>query len=96
MTEEKMRIDANGNIDFECRNHSEKRDVCIMCSTIKELLISACELNHIDLDEALYEADGVVKIHIRGASYPLVEAFRAAHETYKKIADQFPFFLKIK
>jgi hypothetical protein len=95
MTEEKMRIDVNGNIDFEVRNHSEKKDVCIMCSTLKEMLISACELNHID-PEDIYEAEAVCIIHIRGASYPLVETFRAAHETYKKIADQFPFFLKIK
>lgn len=95
MTEEKMRIWTNGNIDFELRNHSEKKDVCIMCSTLKELLISACELNHVDQDD-IYEADGVVVIHLRGASYTLVETFRAAHETFKKIADQFPWFLKIK
>lgn len=95
MTEEKMRIDINGNIDFDLRNHSEKKDVCIMCSTLKELLISACELSGVDQDD-IYEGDGVVVIHIRGASYPLVETFRAAHDTFKKIADQFPFFLKIK
>ena len=94
MTEEKMRIDVHGNIEFECRGHSEKKDVCIMVSTLKELLISACEINDVP-SEDIYEGDGVVIMHIRGASYPLVETFKAAQSTFKKVADQFPFFLKI-
>lgn len=95
ITEEKMRIDAKGNIDFEIRNHSEKRDVCIMVSTIKELLIAACERSDVD-PGCIHEGDGVVIMHIRGASYPLVETFRAAQKTFHHIEDQFPFFLKIK
>jgi len=94
MTEEKMRIDVNGNIDFSCINHSGNTNVCIMCSTLEEVLVSACEQEHID-QESIFEGDGVMKMHIRGASYPLVMTFKAVHETFKKVADQNPWYLKI-
>lgn len=92
MTQMMMNIDEKGSIYFDCRNHAEKVDVCIMASTLCNVLIVACRELGISPKE---EADGHIVFDITEAPYPLVQTFKAVNKVFCEIEDQFPFFLKV-
>lgn len=92
MTKEMMRIDEGGMIYFDCQNHAEKKDVCIICSTLANVLLCACRRCGI---EPVTDEDGHLTITVDKAEYPLIETFRAVQDVYKEAADQFPWYLKI-
>ena len=91
MTKEMMRIDEKGMIFFDCQNHA-KKDVCIICSTLANVLICACRRCGI---EPVTDEDGHLTITVDKAEYPLIETFRAVQDVYEEVAVQFPMNLKI-
>lgn len=92
MTQEMLNIDTRGNIYFDCRNHAEKVDVCIMASTLCNVLIVACAERGISPKE---EADGHIVFDIIEAPGSLIDAFKAVHKVFVEIEDQFPFYMKV-
>ena len=92
MTQMMMNIDAEGNIYFDCRNHAGKVDVCIMASTLCNVLIMACKALGIEPKE---EADAHITFDIIEAPDSLVQTFKAVHKVFCEIENQFPFYMKV-
>ena len=92
MTQEIMYIDGKGSIYFDCRNHADMKDVCIMVSTLCNVLIMACRDHDIEPKEI---ADGHLCFDIPGAPYPLEQTFRWVQKVFEEIEAQFPDHFKI-
>lgn len=92
MTQQMMNIDAKGNIYFDCRNHARKVDVCIMVSTLCNVLIMACRELGIEPKE---DEDGHLSFDIQEAPYPLVKTFQWVQKVFYEIEDQFPCYMKV-
>lgn len=92
MTKEMLTIDSRNNIYFDCRNHADKVDVCIMVSTLCNVLIVACAALGIEPKE---DADGHLTFDIAEAPDSLVSVFRTVQKVFYSIEDQFPFYLKV-
>ena len=93
MTKMKMYIDdTSGDIFFDCVDHADNKDVCIMCSTLSNVLICACRRVNI---EPQTDEDGHLTISVAGAKKPLISTFKAVQEVFNEIEYQFPFQLKI-
>lgn len=93
MTKEKMYIDAASNeIYFDCKDHADNKDVCIMCSTLSNVLICACRRENIMPQK---EEDGHLTISISEAKDTLISVFRAVQDVFDEVEYQFPFQLKV-
>lgn len=92
MTQELMYIDAKGSIYFDCRNHAGLKDVCIMVSTLCNVLIVACgDLGITPRDDE----DGHLCFDITDAPEALIQTFRWVQKVFDEIEAQFPENLRI-
>ena len=88
MTEVLMQIDdTNKNIMFGCKNHAGDKDVCIMCSTLCNVLIAACDRANV---ESVQTGDALVRIIAYDTDPNLVETFYIVKDVFDEIAEQFP------
>lgn len=93
MTKVMCKIDKDEqNIFFDCMNHAGDREVCIMCSTICNVLIAACESAKVD---KIMTTDAHVQICIDKADEALASVFEAAMEVFQDIQYQFPDSCKV-
>ena len=91
MTQEMLYIDKS-NIYFDCRNHSEMKDVCIMASTLCNVLITACRDQGIEPKEC---EDGHLSFDISDAPETLMHTFLAVQQVFCEIENQFPSYLMV-
>ena len=91
MTKVIMHISDDGSIMFDCVNHAGKKDVCIMCSTLVNVLITACRRENI---QPTVDEDGHLRLDIEKAGPELISTFRAVRDVFYEVEDQFPFFCK--
>ena len=87
MTKETMEIDSQGRIYFDCRMHAGVKDVCIMISTLCNVLIVACKEYGID---PVIDDDGHLAFDIKHAPYPLMQVFQWVQMVFNEIQSQFP------
>ena len=92
MTKEMMNIDSKGGIYFDCRDHAENKDVCIMCSTLSNLLIVACMDYGIEPKD---DVDGHLSFDIVDAPVELVKLFRWVQTVFDAMQTQFPDYLTV-
>lgn len=92
MTKVKINIDKNKNIFFDCYQHAGTRDVCIMASTVCNMVIVSCQKRNIS---PLTDEDGHLTYCIEYADDGLLEVVKCAEEVFKEISDQFPEHLKL-
>ena len=87
MTKVKINIDRNKNVFFDVYQHAGTRDVCIMASTVCNMVIVACQKRNIlpQTDE-----DGHLTYCIEYADDGLLEVIMSAQEVFNEIAHQFP------
>lgn len=93
MTKVMMRADKeNGSIFFDCMNHAGDREVCIMCSTLCNVLGAAViRANTGDI----ISTDGHVQFNIEKATDKLYEVFESVMMAFGEVAKQFPDSCKI-
>lgn len=93
MTKVMIEVDKrDGTVFFDCMNHAGFTDVCIMCSTLCNVLIVACERANV---KKIVTADAHVQLSIDNASESLIELFESVKEVFQEIAYQFPEHVKI-
>ena len=93
MTKEKMYIDTEAKeIYFDCIDHADNKDVCIMCSTLSNVLICACRRANI---EPTKDEDGHLTISVPKATDTLISVFKAVQDVFDEVEYQFPFQLKV-
>ena len=92
MTKEMMHIDENMNIYFDCRSHAGKTDVCIMCSTLCNVLIVACSEYGIEPKD---DKDGHLSFDIEKAPSELVRIFGCVQKVFNAVGSQFPDHLMV-
>ena len=92
MTEVTMRFGPKGSVYFDCANHAGEKDVCIMASTLCNVLIVACaDYNILPKDDE----DGHLSFDIAEVPYPLLHTFMWVRSVYKEIERQFPQYLQV-
>lgn len=92
MTEVTMKFKPKGSIRFECRNHAGYKDVCIMASTLCNVLIVACDDYSI---KPATDTEGHLSFDIEEAPYPLLHTFLWVMAVFKEIMRQFPEYIKV-
>lgn len=85
-------IKMEGSIFFDCMNHAGNREVCIMCSTLCNVLIAACERAKVG---DVMTSDAHVQCNINNADGALLEVFASVMEVFKGVAEQFPDMCKV-
>lgn len=92
MTQEMMYIDSKGSIYFDCRQHAGEKDICIMASTLCNVLLVACRELGITPKE---ESDGHMAFDIVDAPAELIATFRWVQKVFEEIASQFPDYMAV-
>lgn len=82
----------DGNIEYEGKGHAEKKDACIICSTLENVLICACRRQNI---EPIEDRSGYLKISVPNADKSLTETFKAVREAFYSAEYQFPWYIKV-
>jgi len=92
MTKAMMVINDNGDIMYDCLNHSGDHDVCTIMSTLSNVLVQACfRAGH---EPTIYNK-GHVRIDLFKADYPTIEVFRTVDAVIRKAAEQNPDYIRI-
>lgn len=92
MTKVKINIDKNKNVFFDVYQHAGTRDVCIMASTVCNMVIVACEKRNISPQT---DEDGHLTYCIEYADDGLLEVIMSAEAVFKEIHNQFPEHLRL-
>lgn len=93
MTKVMMRADKEkGSIFFDCMNHAGDREVCIMCSTLCNVLGAA--VTRASTGDII-STDGHVQFNIEKRNYALLEVFEAVMDTFKEVEKEHPDKVKI-
>ena len=92
MTKVKINIDSQKNVFFDCYQHAGTRDVCIMASTVCNMVIVACQKRNISPQT---DEDGHLTYCIEYADDGLLEVIMSAEEVFKEIHNQFPEHLRL-
>lgn len=83
----------DGSIFFDCMNHAGNREVCIMCSTLCNVLQAACERAKVG---DIMESEAHMQISVdKIADGALLEVFASVMEVFKGVAEQFPDMCKV-
>lgn len=92
MTKVKINIDKTNNVFFDVYQHAGSKDVCIMASTVCNMVIVACRKRNI---RPQTDEDGHLTYSIEYASDSLIEVITDAEEVFREIEHQFPDDLKV-
>lgn len=92
MTKVKINMDSHMNIYFDVYQHAGSKDVCIMASTVCNMVIVACRSRNI---RPVKDEDGHLTYIIDFADDSLVEVISDAEEVFREIERQFPDQLKL-
>lgn len=92
MTKIIFNVKEDGEIFFECENHSGEHDVCTIVSTLCNVLVRATEKQKLAIDK--YE-EGHVRIYIPQAKPCLKEQFIVILNMLEELAGDNPNYIKI-
>lgn len=92
MTKIIFNVKENGEIFFDCENHSGDHDVCTIVSTLCNVLVRATEKADLVVDE--YES-GHVRIYIPQTKSCLREQFLTILDIFEELQTENPKYIKI-
>lgn len=92
MTKVIMTINKSGDIMYDCMNHADNNDACIIMSTLTNVLVQATLMA--GKEPTIYNK-GHVRIDIFDADYPTLEVFRCVDKVIKQAAKQHPDYIKV-
>lgn len=92
MTKVMLRADESGSLFYDCLNHSDDDSVCVMMSTLSNVLVEACFRT--GREPTIYNK-GHVRIDIPKAEYPTIEVFRCVDKVIEQVARQHPENVKV-
>lgn len=92
MTKVILNINEDGTIYYDCLNHADDHDACIIMSTLSNVLV--CAAGRVGHGPIIYEP-GHVHIEVDDAPYPTAEIFRTVEVLIEQAAEQYPDYIKI-
>lgn len=92
MTEIRFELGEGGSLEFECENHAGDSEVCMIVSTLCNVLVSSFIRSGLPIDE--YES-GKVLLYTEKANYPLVETFRTVVDVLEEVSSKYPENVKL-
>lgn len=92
MTKVLLDIKDNGEVFFDCLNHSGDHDVCTIASTLAGVL--GIEAEKCGIEPTHYE-DGHVNIYLPVSEDKHREVFKAVKEAFLQLEEQNPEYIKV-